>query len=290
MFAKAVSIASEYTIPVIISHRFFDGTIECGCASFIVLNDEGWIMTSAHVLNSGMAAEQHIKEIQEYSRRKSDIEKNKQLNHKQKNKIIRSLPCNNKWIQTHAFWWGADIRSIKEFIFNQSVDLAIGKLDPFDSKSITTYPTFKNPKDELLPGTSLCRLGFPFHSIGATFDEGKSQFILEPGALPIPRFPIEGIHTRILVVQDEKGNKIGKFIETSSPGLRGQSGGPIFDSNGDIWGLQSHTNTLQLGFSPKVKKGNKEIEEHQFMNVGVGTHVEEIIKFLNDNKVKVLTS
>ncbi len=76
-----------------------------------------------------------------------------------------------------------------------------------------------------------------------------------------------------------------KFVETSSPGLRGQSGGPIFDVNGHICALQSRTVHHQLGFSPVVKVGHREVNEHQFLNVGIGTHVEEITAFLDKHKI-----
>lgn len=49
------------------------------------------------------------------------------------------------------------------------------------------------------------------------------------------------------------------FIETSTPRLRGQSGGPIFDVNGAIWAIQSQTHHLKLGFGDNqntLKKWN----------------------------------
>jgi hypothetical protein len=54
-----------------------------------------------------------------------------------------------------------------------------------------------------------------------------------------------------------KFNRAAKFVEMSSPGLRGQSGGPRFDVNGMVWGLQSRTQHLALGFSPQVEVNAK---------------------------------
>jgi hypothetical protein len=45
-----------------------------------------------------------------------------------------------------------------------------------------------------------------------------------------------------------------KWIETSSPGLKGQSGGPLLDERGTIWGVQSNTFSYNLGFSPQVPR------------------------------------
>jgi len=43
---------------------------------------------------------------------------------------------------------------------------------------------------------------------------------------------------------------------------------------------------MNLGCSPKVKRGNKEVEENQFLNVGIGSHVESILTFLDKFNVK----
>jgi hypothetical protein len=162
--------------------------------------------------------------------------------------------------------------------------LAIGRLQPFDPSWVTRYPRFKDPAKPMPPGTSLCRLGFPFHEIKASCDPLTGNFTLAPGSLPVPFFPIEGIYTREIIVQAD--NASARFVETSSPGLRGQSGGPIFDVNGTVWAIQSRTAHLPLGFSPKLKLDNKEVEEHQFLNVGHGAHPDEIVKALSNSHVR----
>ena len=118
------------------------------------------------------------------------------------------------------------------------------------------------------------------------FDEATGNFRLEQGTFPIPYFPIEGIFTRNIYGGKSKDGKYDiTFLETSSPGLRGQSGGPIFDTKGTIWAIQSKTNHLPLGFAPKITKNGKEVEENQFLNVGLGVHPLTLITFLKDNVV-----
>ena len=51
MFAKAYSLARCFTQPVIISTRLYDKTVECTGGAFVVLNDEGWIITAAHLFD-----------------------------------------------------------------------------------------------------------------------------------------------------------------------------------------------------------------------------------------------
>lgn len=164
-------------------------------------------------------------------------------------------------------------------------DLAVGRLKPFDGSHMLRYPVLKNPKN-LQCGTSLCKLGYPFYQVSATFDQVTGSFALSLDAFSLPRFPFEGIYTRNLVVpnSDYGGHPI-KFLETSSPGLRGQSGGPIFDSQGTVWAIQSRTESLALDFNAKVIRDGREAEIPQFLNVGVGVHPELLTQFLRDKGV-----
>jgi hypothetical protein len=66
MFSKGYSIANKYTYPLIVAMHFFDNTVDSGLGSFVVLNNEGWIMTAAHNMGVAFAFEQHQKEIKEY--------------------------------------------------------------------------------------------------------------------------------------------------------------------------------------------------------------------------------
>jgi hypothetical protein len=286
MFAKAYKSAAIYTHPVVISQKFFDGSVVAGCATFIILNSEGWALTAAHAIMPLMQAEQHKKEMVQYETIKNQIESDSNLNKKQKKQKLRKLIPNEKWIMRQSFWWGMDGVSVDKFRFNNLLDLAVFKLSPFDDRKISEYPVFKNPKTELPIGTSLCKLGFPFHNIKSMYDETTGNFTFAPGTFPMPRFPLDGIFTRVAIFIDEKTGKQGKFIETSTPGLRGQSGGPTFDKDGNIWALQSRTLHLPLGFSPKIRRDGKEIEENQFINIGLGTHVQDIINFLSEEKIQ----
>lgn len=286
MFADAYEKASCFTYPVIISTRHFDGTIQCGCGAFVAVNKEGWILTAEHIVRSFLLFQQHAQEINQYKEQIKSIEQNSLLNSKQKRKKINKLRPNSKWITNHSFWWGQDGLALQGNILGfPDGDLAAGRLSPYDPSMTKTYPVFKDPKS-LRVGTSLCKLGFPFHKITATFDETANTFQLAPGTLPLPRFPIEGIYTRNFEVKKSPDSQsVAKFLETSSPGLRGQSGGPIFDVKGTIWGIQSHTRHFPLGFSPKIKKNGEEVEENQFLNVGLGAHPESIVSFLNKNNI-----
>jgi hypothetical protein len=47
---------------------------------------------------------------------------------------------------------------------------------------------------------------------------------------------------------------------------------------------------VALGIASKITQGKQRIVEHQFMHVGWGTHVEEIIKLCKESKVEITLS
>ena len=275
---------------MIFSRLRFDGGIESGCGTFIILNREGWIVTAAHVVRDISLIQQHKIEIAQYNDRCRAIEEDQKLNPKQKRKRLGQIDRNPAWVMEQAIFWGITQCCLINVAIDEPADLAIGQLEPFDASWVEEYPVLKNPSEPMPTGTSLCRLGFPFHEIRASYDHSTRTFSLGEGVLPVPRFPNDGIHTRVVLVPTKDRSRTVKFIETSTPGLRGQSGGPIFDTNGHVWAIQSQTNSFQLGFTPSVKIGGKEIVEHQFMHVGWGTHVEELINFLRAKNIAVSLS
>ncbi|WP_337044892.1 S1 family peptidase [Emticicia sp. 17c] len=285
MFARAYQIASNYTQPVLISTLRFDGTVECSVGTFVIINPEGWIVTAAHIFDTMIAHQNDAAEIDNYNSLKNNTRSLLGI----KGKPV-DLKYNPKWVKTYSYWWGADYHGIENIQILKENDLAIGRLTNYKPQFCQQYPVFKKPVN-LFMGTSLCKLGYPFHEVNVSFNETNNSFQIAPNALPIPRFPMDGILTREVILASTVPNKYElKFIETSTPGLRGQSGGPIFDTAGNIWGIQSRTAHLSLGFSPKIMIDDKAFTEHQFINVGMGVHVEVILKFLNDNRVKYTLS
>lgn len=278
MFANAYAIASQYTHPVLLSFRYFDKSVESGLGSFVIINEEGWIMTAAHILDPLIQFQQHAIEIEKY---KASMKSSSSTGSN-----ISYFTPNPKWLINFSHWWGADHHRINNFMILKENDFAIGKIENYNPAFVSKYPVFKNP-DVLMNGTSLCKLGYPFYDVKATFNEANNSFMFDPSIFPIPRFPIEGIFTRNINAGKTADKKFDiQYIETSSPGLRGQSGGPIFDVEGKIWAIQSQTRHLPLGFTPKIRKGNQEIEENQFLNVGWGVHIKTILRFLDEHGVK----
>lgn len=289
MFASALNSVRQFTRPVIISTRRFDGSVECGIGAFVILNDQGWMATAAHIFDAEGEKVQHDKERSEYNDKRAAIENNKTLFPKQKARELASLRTNPKWITNISYWWAKDAHMVKVCHFLREVDLAVAQLGAFEPSDFKVYPKLMNPA-AMKPGTSVCRLGYPFHNATATFDTSVNAFRIPDDVFPIPEFPNEGIFTRNLFIRTTAGITKLKLIETSSPGLRGQSGGPIFDQHGNLWGIQSRTEHLPLGFSPSVVIAGKNVVEHQFLHVGRGYHVETLRDVLKERGIQFAES
>ena len=183
--------------------------------------------------------------------------------------------------------WGAPNWKIVNFKVNKVADIATGRIKVFNKDSVSLYPTFKNPAIDFEIGKSLCKLGFPLYTIKPQGNISEKRFDIPPDMFPMPLFAIEGIYARDHVYQDEKTRSIlAKFIATSSPGLHGQSGGSTFDTEGRIWGMQSHTNYQAIVIKDdKDPSGKKKIRST--FDYGLGTHAETIINFLQENQISI---
>ena len=290
MFSKAYTIASGFTLPVVISSRLVSGACHSMIGACVVLNRDGWVLTVAHLAKEIQRQQNNVLQHRSHGDDVRELEQDIVSARVYRKKKVRTFhPPAKTAVRNHSVWWGHDGAQLHDMTMMPAADLAVGRLQPFDANSVAHYPVFKNPAHGYAPGRSLCRLGFPFHEIKPTFDDEKNAFVLPEGAVPLPLFPVEGIFTRVVIAtMPGETNERGKFIETSSPGLAGQSGGPIVDTDGVVWALQSHTRHHSLGFSPSVpsrRKGSEQ-KEHQFLNVGLGVHTELILSFLKHQGVE----
>lgn len=285
MFKDAYETVRQFTRPLIVALRFYDKTIEGGLGSFIILNDDGWLMTAAHNFGASFAFKQHEKQIKEYQEQIKKINENKQLKQGQRNALLRANKINKKWVTNFTILLGGKPFKIEESHIYGKHDLALFRVDKNIIKGRRAFPKLIDP-EKIKPGTSLCKLGFPFVEFKPSFNEEKGQFNLPHDLLPVPLFPIEGIYTRDRRTKNEEGGINVQYLETSSPGLKGQSGGPIFDTDGNVYAIQSNNLTLPLGFKGKIKVKGETIEENQFLNVGIGIHPKTIKHFLDKHEIK----
>jgi hypothetical protein len=270
VFADAVKLAMGFTLPVVTSIRTVNGSCSAGIGTFVVVNKDGWIVTAAHVFkqfNNLMEAESRTRALE---KAKASGAIDTSLPRRDRRAARAKGPTGpapndvDKW----SVWWGNDSWSVDSYEGLVGADIAVAKLNGFDHTSINNFPVFRDPTKEFLPGTSLCRLGFPFYQLVTKYDQDVGKF--ELANLPLPIFPNEGILSRMaeMISLDASGNPVPvpfpiRMIETSSAGIRGQSGGPIFDQKGTIWAIQSSTASYEMDLNTK---------EAQYYHVGIGIH------------------
>ena len=283
MFADACTTARGFTRPVVISTRLIRGDTSSSITAFVVVNREGWILTTRHLVGFIERCERQKRTHRQYEADVRDMRRDAGSLRRHRREKTRHLkrPSEDA-VRDYSVWWGADGVTVRDLRTAPAADLAVGRLDPFDPASVAAFPIFVSPGPQYQPGRSLCQLGFPFHEVVPSFDEDRNAFVFPKGALPIPFFPVEGIFTRTVVAPhpDRPEDPPAKFIETSSPGLMGQSGGPVFDRHGAVWAIQSHIRHYPMAFRPQGP--GKEQVKHQFLNAGAGVHAESILAFLEE--------
>lgn len=285
MFRKAYHLANKYTKPFIVAMRFFDQRVEVGLGSFVLINKDGWMMTAAHNFGVAFGFNEHKSLIQSHQEKTNAILNNNQIHEVEKKKMLQQLQPNKNWITHFSFLVNGQPNAILENYIYGEHDLALFRINPAVLDENSIYPKFINPK-HISPGTSLCKLGFPFVEVKATFDERTQQFVFPKNLLPLPLFPMEGIYTRNMH-RGMSGDGIDiLFLETSSPGVKGQSGGPMFDTAGNIYAIQSQNMTVNLGYKGTIEENGLKIEENQFLNVGIGVHPLTIEKLLQKHGIK----
>ncbi len=260
MFADACEKMTRCTRPIISSALTVGGTLNSTIGSFVVINREGWALTAAHIVEPArrFRADSEQMRIAEEAGESPDP----------------SL------LRAQSFWWSWDGVTQESMHVYPDVDLAVVKLSGFRPEMIQEYPVFKDPT-KMRIGMSICRIGFPFVRAVTSYDSESGRFLINKGVLPVPFFPNDGIFTRTLNGPSKEGREYDAlFVETSSPGLRGQSGGPVFDRKGYIAAIQTTTAHMDMGFD-SVHAQDGTVVAKQFLNVGIGVHVKTVMQILD---------
>lgn len=297
MFTKAIEEVTKFTRPFLAIYRVFGETdVMKNCATFIIINDEGWILTCKHVAEEIRKSEQVAEHYAKFKEELATISKGT----KHYKTLVKGLEKKygygknkNIMIQQLVNFAGAVDKSTGcHYYFHPTCDIALIHFDGFEKVLCEHYPVFAKDSSKIKQGKSLCRLGYPypeFNNFRYNEEEDRIEWT-SSGKSTTPLFPIDGILTRH-VVNDE-----GKIIEIelSTPGLKGQSGGPLFDVNGVIYGVQSYTISLHLGFDVvgaeiRLNGKMKEVDNFPFMHLGRCVHVDIIKAFMDEHGVKYKT-
>ncbi len=291
MFVDAIERIDPFTRPLHSIVRLYGhDAIVPGSATLFFVNEDGCALTCRHVAEllgpNADAIHQNYRAFQgarqQVLRQKDVAGQISQLEARFKlrsESIIRIR---------HTFVNCVDQYRELSIDLHPTLDLALLRFHGYNRLLYRSYATFLADSSRVRAGRSLCRLGYPFpeftnyrYNIATDDIEWTTE-----GRSTSPRFPIDGIITRLL---SENGTLTG--IELSTPGLRGQSGGPLFDTNGLVFGMQSATQHLHLGFDIEDREvlvnGRKSrVSNYPFMNVGRCIHVDVIKAFLRERNVK----
>jgi hypothetical protein len=289
-FVPAIEKAARFVRPIhTITRNYGSEAVVPSTASLFFINSDGWALTCRHVSDLVANADRVNRRYRQFQREAHDL-------------IVRKRKAAVRELEKK---YGYSERITVE-IRNTFVNCADGKLDvkivPHDKLDLALikfssgrlhcdeFPVFPADTSALKPGLMLCRLGYPFPDFtNYRYDEEKDAIEWTgEGRVHTPLFPIEGMVTR-LILQGGNGRETVSGFEMSTPGLRGQSGGPAFDAEGRVWGVQFATGHLYLGFDVHqevLKMGRTvTVSDNAFLHVGHCLHVDRIKEFLKANGV-----
>ncbi len=289
MFEKAIEKTSEFTRPLHSIYRTYGGLVLPGTSTFFFVNDNGVAVTCKHVLNLIPTADVLNQTFTKFKEERDKIAKDGKFKKNLKGIELKYKYTNETTVQLQNNFINC-FDKIDKIVYHAhpTLDLAILEFKDFTNKLYTSHASFIKDSKNIKQGKYLCRIGFPFPEFNNFKHDALKDDIewTKEGNAASPTFPIDGIVTRFL------GDGAGKVtgIEMSTPGLKGQSGGPLFDTNGTIYGMQYATNHLHLGFDIKdreiINEGKKsKVSNFPFLHVGLCIHVDQIKEFLTEHKI-----
>jgi hypothetical protein len=290
MFVRAIEDVSRFTRPIHTIYRGYGSEKAFpGAATLFFVNEEGVAITCRHVAEQLLKAEQINQQYLLFQQARFRLKKDEFYEvHLADLETQNEMRPDNAIQMKHQFVNCFDQFSGFEVHLHPKVDLAIIRFRGFTKTYYSSFARFLASHEDAKQGKMLCRLGYPFPEF-TNFKYNYSSDDIEwtkEGNPSTPSFPIEGIITRLIA-----SNRTITGIEMSSPGLRGQSGGPLFDPDGLIYGMQSSTRHLHLGFDLEnfeipMSGGNKKVTNMPFLHVGQCVHVSVIKEFLTEHGIK----
>lgn len=288
MFVEAIENAAKYTRPIhTISRNHGSKIVQPGAATLFIVNEDGWALTCKHVAIQIATADKVGKARESYKKELASLSGAKK---KQKRDLLKKYGFSSKapYDMLNRFVNCVEGRLGLEVRMHETLDIALIHFQGHTELLCDTFPSFASEPGDLKQGMFLCRLGFPFAEFSNFEYDDASDAIrwTTTGRADTPRFPIEGMVTRH--VSDMSGQVVG--FELSTPGLRGQSGCPVFGADGIVWGMQSATAHMDLNFDidQHVLRSGQEthVRDHAFLHVGRCMHVACLKEFMDANGVE----
>jgi len=289
MFVKAIEEINRYTRPIhSIMRGYGSNRLWPGASTLFFVNNEGVAVTCRHVAEHLLQAEKINQQYILFAQARFRLRRDEQYDNNLKELELQFGFRQDTMIQIkHTFVGCFDKISGFDCLMHPTADLAIIRFKGFSQVFYQGAARFVGDESMIKPGRFLCRSGFPFpefNNYTYNYQTDDIEWTRE-GNLRSPSFPIEGIITRLIAQHNQITG-----IELSSPGLRGQSGGPLFDPDGLVYGMQSSTRHLHLGFDLEnhevgMGPGRKKVTNMPFLHVGQCVHASVIKAFLREHGV-----
>lgn len=290
MFISAIERVSKFTRPVNSIMRTYGGKqLIPGSSTIFFVNDKGYAITCKHVMELLAGADNINRHYHNFKQERQQLANDGRYKSNLKGLEIKYKYHQDSLIQVkNNFIDCIDSMSGFTFHLHPTLDLAILKFNGFNTIHYHDCARFLKDSSRIRQGKYLCRLGFPFPEFNNyTFNAANDDIEwTKEGISHSPQFPIEGMVTRFLA---ENNQLYG--IEMSTPGLRGQSGGPLFDEKGIVYGMQFSTKHLHLGFDLvdteiMVNNGIRKVSDYSFLHLGQCIHADAIKAFLKQHDVE----
>ena len=290
MFVSAIESALQFTRPVHSIMRIFGGRkIIPGSGTLFFVNEDACAITCKHILEILIDAENKNNRYRQFKKERKKLAKDARYK-----KLLHGLELK------YHYQEGSIVQMKNTFVdcvdhfdsftcdMHPEYDLGIIRFNGYRQTKYTAFARFLKDSKTIKQGKMLCRIGYPFPEF-TNFKYNEITDDIEwtaEGYPQSPVFPIDGMLTRFL------GDKNGiAGIELSTPGLRGQSGGPLFDERSIVYGMQFSTKHLHLGFDMEDKEillnnKPKKVTDYSFLHLGQCVHADVIKNFLREKKVK----
>lgn len=279
MFKNATEVQYDYTRWIkVIFLEYGTNIIHTSLGTMFLVNEDGWAITCKHVVDL-------IIEVNKLNNNYDNFKKQLALSPNNKNQLEMNFGLTEGKVCRGEFRLG--IKSIPntqlQFFHHPTLDLALINFIPIEP---TKYCHFIDDMTKINQGSALARIGFPFVTFNNFVYNSKTDNLsFTQETKPLVTFVIDGI-----VSQNHNENVNPSIKRThlilSTPGLKGQSGGPLYDINGLIAGIQSQTKTRDIDFTVPIAYNGMNYVIPQFLNVGVCISSEVIKDFLQKNNVK----
>ncbi len=287
MFETAIQESQKYTRPILSVLRNYSNKLSPAAGTLFFVNNNGTAVTCKHIAEVVISGDKIWQKFQAFQAEKANLIADVSLENSLHNLEKKYEFNSNSTVQMLTTFQNCfdQISSFKIHI-HPTLDLAIIQFEGFNKILYQTHATFIADNQPLNIGKFLCRVGFPFPEFNNfRINESDNLEWTGGGQANTPIFPSEGMITRFVAEKNEITH-----IEMSTPGLRGQSGGPLFDADGIVFGMQSHTMHLHLGFDMKAHEivtetGVEKISNHPFLHVGRCVHAVQIKKFLHEHSI-----